>query len=67
MSHCNKFTPSGARLMQQVDISVFISTDDGVWETQERLSKQRLHKLGSNAENSSVCFKGVMTTKNLVH
>lgn len=46
--------------MQQVDISVFISTDDGVWETQERLSKQRLHKSGSNAEYR-VCFKEVMT------
>lgn len=51
----------------QVDISVFISTDDGVCEMQEMLSKQKLHKSGSNAEYSSVYFKGVMTAKNLVH
>lgn len=67
MSHCNKFTPGGARLMQPVDISVVISINDGVWEAQEMLSKQRLDKSGSNAEYGSVCFKGVMTAKSLVH
>lgn len=41
----------------QVDIYVFISTDDGVCEMQEMLSKQKLHKSGSNAEYSSVYFK----------
>lgn len=36
--------------MRLVDIPVFISTADGVWETQEMLSKQRLHKSGLNAD-----------------
>lgn len=67
MSHCNKGTPSGARLLQLVDTSGFISADDGVGEAQERLSKQRLHKSGSYNGQSSVCFKGVATAKNLGH
>lgn len=66
MSHCNKFTPSGARLMQQVDICVFMSTH-GVWEAQETLSKQRLHKSGPNVGYSLVYFKGFMIAKNLVY
>lgn len=66
MSHCNKFTPSGARLTQQVDICVFMSTR-GVRVAQEMLSKQRLHKPGSNVDCSLVYFKGVMTAKKLVY
>lgn len=54
MSHCNKWTPRGARLLQRVDTSGFISADDGVGEAQERLSKQRLHKSGSFSEHSNI-------------
>lgn len=57
------FTPSAARLMQQVVFSVFISTNDGVWEAQEMLSKRGVHKSGSNAKYSSICFKRVVTEK----
>lgn len=67
MSHCNKWTPSGAMLLQHVDTSGFISANDGVGEAQEGLSKQRLHKSGSFSEHSSVCFQGVVMTKNLGH
>lgn len=67
MSHCSKWTPSGARLMQHVDTSGFISADDGVGEAQERLSKQRLHKSGSYDKHSLVCYKGVVRAKTLVH
>lgn len=52
--------------MQHMDTSGFISAHDGVGEAQERLSKQRLHKAGSYDEHSLVCFKGVVTAKNLV-
>lgn len=65
MSHCTKQTPNGARLLQLMDTSGFISAADGVGEAQERLSKQRLHKSGSYNEHSSVCFKGVATAKTL--
>lgn len=63
MSHCNKGSCSGARLLQLMDTSGFISAADGVGEAQERLSKQRLHKSGSYNEQSLVCFKGVVTAK----
>lgn len=59
MSHCNKFTPCGARLMRPVEIPVFISTADGVWETEEMLSKQRLHKPGLNADKVQLASKGL--------
>lgn len=45
--------------MRPVEIPVFISTADGVWETEEMLSKQRLHKPGLNADKVQLASKGL--------